>query len=429
MAIADLEPSLPGLVGSASVVALVPVEGACEWAPAVAWDVARAAARLGRPTLLVDCFVDAPRLHGVIGAANEEGIVDVFEYGASLSRIAQQQAEPNLHFVPSGTYAADPAALMANRRWRRLAAGFRHEDGLLLLFLPSAALPVIVEEADGVLVLADEGYDFQRDAPESLAAASRSGAPMAIVTARPGEAAPGAAESRAPAGRSARRRPLAPFAELESLRARPRRALRVVVYAGAAAVAAALGVTAVKPEWIVPGGEEEDRPAPPAAPRREFPMEPLPFIIQVSAWEDAAAAFGAADALEERGARSLVTPVRLPGRVSWRVQSGPYASRAGADSVLVALRVNGLADRRGSVVRPDSLSFALGRGIALDRARAQRDSLRALGVPTFLVGQRDGRVRLMAGAFDARDRSTYLDSLLSTVGRARHLGARVGWTP
>ena len=428
--IADLDSSLPRLVGSASVVALIPVEAVPDWAPALAWDVARAAAKLGRRTLLVDCFVDAPCLHRVTGAPNEDGIVDAFEYGASLGRIAQPQPEQNLHFIPSGTFAADPAALMANRRWHRLSAGFRHEDALLLLFLPAAALPAIVAETDGIMALADEGCDFGRDAPATLADAASAGTPLVIVTAGAGSAALAGAAAGPPGeapARPALRRSHVPFAELESLRGKPPKTRRAVVYAAVAVVAAVLGVTAWKPEWIVPPAVEEERPA--AAARLEHAVEVLPFVIQVSSWDDAAGAFQAVDALEARGVRALVTPVRLPNRVSWRVHAGPYSSRSGADSVLLALQAGGLADRRGSVVLRDSLSFALGGGMSPVRARWVRDSLRALNVPTFLLGQRDGRLRLLAGAFDGVARSEYLDSLLSTLGRARRLGTRVGWIP
>jgi hypothetical protein len=429
---ADLPGILPEFVGVASVIALVPAGDPTAHAPDTAWAVARAAAARGRRTLLVDCFVDAPRLHTVVGAPNDDGIVDAFEYGASLNRIARQQPEDNLFFIPAGSYAADAGALMANRRWQRLAAGFRHEGALLLLFLPASAVPVIAGETDGTIVLAPAGFSLERDAAEDLAGIAESAAPVVVVRA----AAPlpaGGAESGAPANRPARpvmRRTRPPFAELESVRQGKQRTRRAVIYAGVAVVAGVLGVTAVRPEWILPGGDAVEERTAAAASRPARRLDSLPWVVQVSAWDSLARALEAADTLEARGASAFVTPTNLPRQVSFRVQAGPFPSRAAADSLLASLRERGLADPVGSISVEQPLSLVLGgRALNAGEARLQREGLRALGIPAFVLGGPGNRFRLLAGAFESAPAALFLDSLLSTIGRARRLGPRVGFVP
>jgi len=431
VASADLPGILPELVGVASVIVLVPVDDPAAHAPDAAWAVARAAAALGRRTLLVDCFVDAPCLHKAVGAPNDEGIVDAFEYGASLSRIAQQQPEDNLFFIAAGTYAADAGALMANRRWQRLAAGFRHEGALLLLYLPASAAPVIAGETDGMVVLAPAGFDPERDAAGDLAGVAASGTPVVVVHAAAG--APAAeAEGGASADRPARpaiRRTRPPFAELQSVREGTKHTRRAVVYAGVVVVAGVLGVTAVRPEWILPGRDAEERPAGTAS-RPAQRVDSLPWVVQVSAWDDLARALEAADTLEARGVRAFVTPTALARRVSFRVQAGPFPSQAAADSLLDSLHSWGLADPIGGVSVAQPLSLTLGGGaLSGGQARLQRDSLRARGVPTFVLGQPGNRFRLLAGAFESASAAAFLDSLLNSIGRARRLGPRVGFVP
>lgn len=426
VALAELAGVLPDLVGGASVVALVPLAGTEASAPAAAWAIARTAAALGRRTLLVDCFVDEPRLHGVVGAPSDDGIVDAFEYGASLNRIAQRQPEENLFFIPSGTWASDPGALMANRRWRRLSAGFRHEGALLLLFLPAGALPVIAGDTDGALLLAAEGVD---EGNADVAAVSAAGVACVVVTTRPPGAAPAGAGPAPAAARPAVRRTRPPFAELEAVRAGgPKKTRRAVVYGALGVLAAVLATVAVRPEWVLPTPDESESAA--GASPTGHRVDSLPWVVQVSAWDDLRRAQDAVDTLATRGTRALVSPTSLRRRLSYRVHAGPYPTQAAADSVLDSLRARNLADPIGSASVMLPLSLTLGGGaLSAERARVEADSLRAHGVPTFLLGLADGRFRLLAGAYDDPAGAAHLDSLLFTLGRARRLGPRVGSVP
>jgi cell division septation protein DedD len=456
--LAELPFQLPDLAQNAAVIALIPADGGADWAPAMAWTVARAAATLGRRTLLVDCFVDAPRLHTVVGAANDEGIVDAFEYGASLTHIAQRQSEPGLFFVPAGTFASDPSALMANPRWSRLAAGFRHEGALLLLYTSSAALPFIISETDAAVILAPDGYDFDRDAAGGLVEALQSGRPVVVVV--PGAAAapdpgPRAAAARPappPAGvmppdhvadhtapaaqgapeegsgsRASIKRTRPPFKSLDAVRGPPPRTRRAIIYFGVLVVAAVLALVAVRPEWVLPAPTEEEALAPARTARR---TGSLPWMVQVSAWDSLAPAFAEMDTLRAHGVYSIVTPVRIARGIVYRIHAGPLADKSAADWLLDSLRAARRADPVGSIAVQVPLSFHFD-STAMDRRRATalRDSLRAAGIATFVLAQSDGRVHLYAGAFENRDEAALLDSLLHTLGRAGRLGVRVGHRP
>jgi hypothetical protein len=503
--LAHLPGYLPDLVATAAMIAVVPTDPGAPWAADAAWSVARAAAVLGHRTVLVDCFVDEPRLHAASGPADADGIVDAFEYGASLSRIAQPQPESGLFFVPTGTFASDPSALLSNPRWARLAAGFRHEGALLVLYLPSGALPSIAQWSDAIIALAPEGFDFDRDAPGGLVEAEQAGKPMVVVTpdtpaaeiadvtpgfegsdvgfgntfelvdepfalpsspAQMGGYAPTAYDAAAEAGtapfaeawqgppaadaapapeaappadegepgaegalpaRPALRRARAPLSELDALRA-PQRTRRVVVYAGVFVVAVWLAMVALRPEWVIPVAPPEEAPA---LARATHLPESLPWVVQVSAWNDLPRALEALDTLAARGVRALVTPVRVGKRISYRVQAGPLTTQSAAETLLDTLRAHSLADPDGSVALALPLSFAIGAGGGGtgEQVRAERDSLRAHGVPAFLLAEPGGRLRLYAGAFENAGEAAVLDSLLFTLGRVRRLGPRVGFVP
>ncbi len=170
--------SVPELLAGAALVALVPATDDLTRAAAAAWAFARHVAAAGRRVALVDCYVDTPWLHGVAGEPNGDGIVDVFEYGVSLSHIARAQPEPTLFFVPAGTISADPMAMMANPRWKRLAAGFRHEGALMLLFLPPETIGAIGTELDGLVALAPDGAEAGLAATPEIQAAVDGGLPL-----------------------------------------------------------------------------------------------------------------------------------------------------------------------------------------------------------------------------------------------------------
>jgi hypothetical protein len=455
-----LEREIPGIVAGAAVIALVPATQLRGWAAEMAWRVARAAAAGGRRTALVDGFVDAPTLHTVAGAANEEGLVDAFEYGASLNRIVQQQPEASLFFIPAGTYNSDPQQVMTNPRWRRLSAGFRHEEALLLLYVAAEHLGNLAAEPDGMIVLSPQGLDLAvADAPAVAAAVGRGLPLLAVVAdeevltapvaaahaaAEPGPA--GTAESPRPAGAEGqpvfrRRGGSAPMQMLLDGQPKPAPWKALLLAVLAVAVFAALALVMFRPEALrsfMPAAapspdslaasrlDSARLPAPAPPP----PVESLPFAVQVAATRTLPAALLVADSLEADTVPAVVAPIRLAQRGAvYRVYAGPFATRERADSVLGRLRARGVVGRTAGTVDSVPLSVALGRGLAPEAARAERARLRGAGVPVFLLRQADGAWRLYAGAYAAATQAVLLQDLLTPTGSAGELVPRVGSVP
>ncbi len=472
---APLARSIPELLSGAALVALVPATADLEAAAVMAWNVARAAAAAGRRVALVDGHVDEPQLHEAAGPSNHDGIVDVFEYGASLSRIARQQPEPNLYFVPAGTFAPDPAEMAAHPRWRRLSAGFRHEDALMLLFLPADALGALAPVLDGIVALAPDGVEAGLASTPEVEATVEAGVPllaaltdtddagavpvtaeaaMAVEPAAPEPDVAAAPDVAGPPVESAGVElvDLEPPAEgiaapagplLGRLRA-PRAALglRVAVYGFVTLLAAAVLVVTFRRQLglgdlgirSLGTGDLPDSAAPMSivpAYRTLTPhaVDTLPFAVQVSAWTSLVFALDAGDALETHGFGPLIAPIRLGGRVWYRVYAGPVATQDAADSLLAAVRDSGLDRPRTAVPMLVPLSVALRRVATLAAARAERARLRGAGVPAFVLGQGDGSFRLYSGAYGTPQQAGFLDSLVTSTGSAGQIGPRVGFRP
>jgi hypothetical protein len=459
-------PSNPDLLSGMALVALVPATDDLDRAAALAWGFARRTALAGRRVALVDCFVDEPQLHAAAGDDNREGIVDVFEYGCSLSRIARQQPEEDLFFVPAGTFEPDPTAMMAHPRWRRLAAGFRHQDAVMLLFLPAECIASMGANLDGLVALAPDGAEVGLATTPEIDAAADLGVPL-LATLTDADEAESVAVIAEPASESAPWAPPLPASspepdtaakpvesvaeERESLVPairRPRRdgplrwRARIAVYAPLAVLAAAVMVVSYRRELglgdlglrnPVSGADRQPEPPMSVVPtyRTLVPhdVDSLPFAVQVSAWTSLAFALDASDALEGRGIPPVVVPIRLGQQVWYRVYAGPVPTEDAADSLLDAVRAAGF-DRgltAGTALVP--LSLGLRRVAGPMVARSERARLRAVGIPAFVLGQADGSYRLYAGAYAEPAQAAYFDSLLTSTGNAGQLGPRVGYRP
>ena len=454
----SLDTQAPALLGTASVVALVPATRDRAWAAAMAWRLARAIAATGRKTALVDCFVNEPLLHESVGAKNDEGIVDAFEYGASLQRIVQQQPDANLFFIAAGTFAPDPEPLTTHPRWRRLSAGFRHEEAALLLFCPDASLSGLAAQPDGMIVLAPDGMDLAIAEWPALAEALGSGRPplLGVIAAeRAAAPAPAPAPEPAPLAAPAAEAPAEPWPEPETPPAQaapapaPRRtrpsAPRLVLeqhsdskagvwWSLAAVIAIAVAGWYFRAELVALAGfgEPEAAATSSAAPGTAAPLpaaELLPFVVLVSQWASSRDAFRVADTLESRGVHTILTPLRLQSRVWYRIYAGPAPSAAAAESLLAGLRTQRLLAADGGEVLELPLSISLPGSHTPGQADAERARLETAGVPTFVLGQADGGYRLFAGAFDGTSAAVLLQSLLTPAGGSGTLVPRVGFVP
>jgi hypothetical protein len=444
--------AVPELPASAALVALVPAIDDVDRAAEAAWDFARRVANAGRRVALIDCYVDAPRLHAVVGEPDGDGIVDVFEYGASLSRIARAQPESRLFFVPAGTFSPDRARMMASPRWRRLSAGFRHEGAVMLLFLPPDCIGAVATALDGLVALAPgyaghalaggpemqaalalgvpllATYTGGADATPAISSAPSPGAEVrGAVGAETGSLAPEPpqdAEPAAPVDRPVLRRPGG---------TRPRRRLGLIALP--IVLVAAVAVVAFRRQLGWEKGAAPEPPEPPlsVAPayRRLVPhaVDSLPFAVQVAAWTRFTQALVDADTIEGRGFLPMISPVAIKRTVWYRVYVGPVSTQDAADSVLRVVRRAGLDGSNTAKVALVPLSLALRRVATPLAARIERSRLREAGVAAFVLGQADGSYRLYAGAFESPGQAAYLDSLLTSTGSAGPLGPRVGFRP
>ena len=171
-----LDALVPSLITGQALIALVPATGDLKWAAGAAWDVARAAALTDRRIALVDLWLEHPTLHETVGLTPTEGIVDAFEYDASLTKAAHEV--DRVFFIPAGTVTAHAGDLFANPRWKKLHGGFRVEDALLLLYLSAGALARLSAVPDGLIVLSPDGYEPESSIGQGVTAAMERGVPL-----------------------------------------------------------------------------------------------------------------------------------------------------------------------------------------------------------------------------------------------------------
>jgi SPOR domain len=148
---------------AAALTAVVLLAG--EQARASGW-AARTAVALARRwpgprrTVLLDLDVAQPTLHELTGVANDEGVLDVLELGASLHRVAVPVAGGTFAVLPAGAFAGDgETAVLQSDAWSRILYDAAARRETLLLYVPaeSAAAAALVERAGAVLVVADRG--------------------------------------------------------------------------------------------------------------------------------------------------------------------------------------------------------------------------------------------------------------------------------
>ncbi len=410
-----LAPQLVGL--SSAVVIGLDAESSAR----VALGAARATAH-ERHVAVAD-LVGAPTALGALaGGADAPGIIDSFVRGVSLNDIARPAADgtPSLFILPRGSEPTLPEEMLRSDRWSRLAAGFA-EAGALLLIVARAgtpALDALVRQTDGVVSVGNADIPMEWR-----------------VIAQAGERVP----APTPVAVHGQRRPSA----------RGRRVAGVI----AGVIAGVLLVIAGVALWQqFPRATTQPAMAPPipAAPqpaampvsssadtvRVSDPVNPLDsaaaaqFAVELVATNTAA---GANLWIRERGSQLAgltVSPVLLGAAASrWhRVIAGAWRDRAGADSLLAALRDDDvLRTGAGAVVRVP-LALLLEADVPRGAANARVAALAARGVSAYALMQDDGSVRLFAGAFETAAAAVPLDADLRAVGLAPQLAYRTGRT-
>ncbi len=143
--------------------ALLLLKADAEDAGEAAVELAEALAREGHRIVLCDLSLSSPELHRVLGVPNDEGMTDLFEFGASLRRVTTRVRGGSLFFAPAGVGGANPERLARHPRWQRLLAGATDAEATLLLYAP-ADLPGIADIARRVHSAAVIGTAARADA-------------------------------------------------------------------------------------------------------------------------------------------------------------------------------------------------------------------------------------------------------------------------
>jgi hypothetical protein len=371
-----------------------------------------------------DLIGDVAPLRELVTDDDPHGLTDAFLYGVSMNKIARQiDTVGNLHVLPSGSESVVQEEILRNDRWRRLAGGF-HEVGALLLVAAPAAVPG-VEDLIGML----DGV--------VLVGGAESPAPNARVFATVTSAA---RRTQRPVQRRL-------VAVEEIVIPRRRRWVVPVAVAAVAAVAAVLlgrnyltsapttipalrrDSAAASDSLIASAAATVDSSPPLAGSNPADSANVSPFAVQIAMidTEDGAAMRVRAGAGDfPVGTYAPVT--RGTDNGTWyKVVTGAYVDRKKADQLLTFLRGRGLVPQGwGSVIRAP-LALQLATAPSTTEAAALIADYQSRKVPVYGLLQRDGSVRIYAGAFENPDEAALFKSALkSTKNIDATLAYRVG---
>jgi hypothetical protein len=413
-----------------------------ERAAHVAVGIARAESRR-RHVALGDLVGDLAPLYAIAGGEDAFGLTDCLRQGLPLNDIARPAPDcASLFILPAGSPPASTAAVITHERWPRLVNGFAKAGALLILVAPLGApgLGTLAAAMAGVVLVATPpaaAKDLRVLAtvaePHAAPPSGARGAPRARSLALAAGLAAGLAALLGVLGtggwlarrRHAAARP-APIATPSAPRLTP------------AAAGAARGPAA--PNSAVPNSAAPNSaaPAPSAANAVHLPdpVNPAdsatvaPFAVEVMAANTLAGAnsFLANNAAAVALSGATVSPVVVGGSASvcYKVVAGASHNRAGADSLLAAVRGERVVrSEEGRVVK---VPYALVLADRVDPAEAARlvRSWRARGVGAYALVQGDGSVRLLAGAFETPAQAVPLASVLQAAGVAPVLAFRTG---
>ncbi len=405
-----------------SVSSAVVIASDADAAARVALGIARVAS-LERRVALADLTGGAPALVALAGDGDAHGITDSFLYGISLNAIARPAADgtPSLFILPSGSEPTVPEDVLRSDRWQRLAAGFAEAGALLLLVAraETPALAALVVQTDGAVSVGDANIPLEWR-----------------VLAQVGDRTPPPAAS---AGEHQSRRPWSVFSVASAS------LLAVTIIIAIASIWIGGTTQTARDRVKAAPGAQTAVPSPvtaaPAIPATDTVRVPDPvnppdsanaaeFAVELVATNTAT---GANLWLRERGASLpgvTVSPLLLgAARTRWhKVRAGAWRDRVGADSMLAALRAEGVLKSDAGMVVRVPFSLLLEAGVPRGAAPARVAALLARGVPAYALVQDDGTVRLFAGAFETAAAAVPLDADLRAAGLAPQLAYRTGRT-
>jgi hypothetical protein len=367
-----------------------------------------------------DLLGDAPPIQALVRGEDPPGLIDSFQFGVSLSKIAQKVPESGELFVmPTGTGLVDYEEIFGNDRWRRLIAGFREVGALLIIAAPADApmIHALVDVTDGAVIVGDV-VPPEVSVAQSLAwVRPRRGAPPmaapdeAVAAAGDAEPAPvpvartGPAVSQRLIGAMLGLLVLAVLVYVGAGAYSRRRAEQQAAADSAAAVAAARvrvtdSIARIRRDSIT--RDSLSRLA-----TDSFP------VYSPANPGDSAAAVGYAILLSKYNTKSGAILdlfgrfARLPASTYgmespsrfYLLLAGAFPTRASAESLLVRLRVDGTLARDFGSVDRYPLAFLVDSAVTLRDAPARLNRYHARGLPVYGLRQVNGSVRLYFGAY------------------------------
>lgn len=402
----------------------------------VALGIARSQARKRR-VAIGDLLGEAAPLQALVSSDDPHGLADVFEYGVSISKVAYQVAgEAQLFIMPSGVFMADQAAIMANRRWSRLANAFREEKALLVVAASTAAddVEALVLQLDGAVIVGGT-------APPRL--------PVARVVASIRPDAPVVIERRAAA-------PAPPRGKKYVVRGSGR-FWRVGAAIGLVTTAAfvALGFWLASrpfarsewaPLWLrgdtTPAAFRGLGPASLDSARRADSLARIEKAMGLFTAQDSASVApfalslvshntqaGALLELRRNGATlpaGTFTPVLIRETPWFRVVAGAYPDSASAAALLDTLRARGMSDAGRVVIDRFPYALLIQRDVPDSAVGTRVAAFQARGLPVYALLQANGTARLYAGAFKAPEEAALLTESLRKAGITTSLVYRTG---
>jgi hypothetical protein len=397
-----------------------------------------------------DLLGDAPPIQALVGGDDLHGLVDSFEYGVSLSKIARQVPDAGELFVmPTGTGPVDYEELFASDRWRRLIAGFRKEGALLILAAPADAplVHALVDVSDGAVIVGDV-------VPPEVSVAQS----LAWVRARRNAGAPAVTDD-APADAPDQRPADMPVVRADS--GGPPRWIGGVLALLVLAALAYWGATAYSQRRAVQQAAA-DSAAREAATRVRITdsiarirrdsiardslsrlqgagVDSFPLFSPANPG-DSAAAVGYAILLSKYNTKSGAILdlfgrfARLPASTFgmespsrfYLLLAGAFPSRAAADSLLVRLRVQGTLARDFGSVDRYPLAFLVDSSVTAREAPARITRYHARGLPVYGLRQPNGIVRLYFGAYANAEQASLAVPQVRDAGMRPLLVYRIG---
>jgi len=160
---------------------LVTSSGRDEGQSSMALNLARAWARRGRTTLLVDAYLARPRVHKELGLANDVGLTGLLaEPACSLEAAIQPiEAVPGLHALTAGPKTERPLSSTAPSVRQALEAMKKTAQVVIVNgppVLAGADAVMLAAQADGVLMVLRGGKTRAEQAAEAIELLAKAGA-------------------------------------------------------------------------------------------------------------------------------------------------------------------------------------------------------------------------------------------------------------